>query len=141
MKTCDKFYKMDKESIITIWEELSEDFFALVEEHLREIRGLVERLDDRQLETQLELEKYEQERQQQEAEGKTTPITISDEEQPVVAEPTNTEQPRQEGPEGRATGPKKLGRAVAGRGRDAGTREHRGRGRSSTEPASRDWGK
>ena len=47
---------------------------------------MVERLDDGQLETQLELEKYEQDRQQQEAEGKTTPITISDKERLVVAE-------------------------------------------------------
>ena len=92
-KTGDKFYKMDQDSIVTIREELSEDFFALAEEHLKEIRGLVERLDDGQLETQLELENYEQDRQQQEAEGKMTPITISDEERPVVAEPTNTEQP------------------------------------------------
>ena len=56
-------------------------------------------MDDGQLETQLQLEKYEQDRQQQEAEGKTTPITISDEERPAGEQPTNTEQPRQEGPE------------------------------------------
>ena len=60
---------------------------------------MVERLDDGQLKTQLELEKYEQDRQQQEAKGKTTPITISDEERPVGEQPTNTEQPQQEGPE------------------------------------------
>ena len=83
MKTGDKFYKMDEESIVTIREESSEDFFALAEEHLREIQGLVERLDDGQLEAQLELEKYEQDRQQQEAEGKTTPITLSDKERPA----------------------------------------------------------
>ena len=98
-KTGDKFYKMDEESIVTIHEELSEDFFALAEEHLKEIRGLVERLDDGQLATQLELEKYEQDRLQQEAEGKKTPITISDEERPVVVKATNTEQPRQGIPE------------------------------------------
>ena len=74
---------MDEESIVTIQEESSEDFFALAEEHLKEIRELVERLDDGQLETQLQLEKYEQDHQQQEAEGKTTPITISDEERPT----------------------------------------------------------
>ena len=39
MKTGDKFYKMDEDSIVTIREELSEDFFALAEEHLKEIRG------------------------------------------------------------------------------------------------------
>ena len=47
----------------------------------------------------MQLEKYEQDRQQQEAEGKTTPITISDEERSAGAEATNTEQPQQEGPE------------------------------------------
>ena len=36
-KTGDKFYKMDEESIVTIREELSEDFYALAEEHLKEI--------------------------------------------------------------------------------------------------------
>ena len=92
-KTGDKFYKMDEESIVTIGEELSEDFFALAEEHLKEIRGLVERLDDGQLKTQKKYETYEQDRQQQEAQGKTTPITISDEERPAVVKPTNTEQP------------------------------------------------
>ena len=71
---------MDDESIITIREELTEDFFDLAEAHLKEVRGLVERLDDDQLETQLQLEKYEQDYQQQEAEGRTTPSTISDEE-------------------------------------------------------------
>ena len=95
----DKFYKMDEESLVTIREELSEDFFALAEEHVKEIRGLVERLDDGRLATQLEFEKYERDRLRQEAKKKTTPITISDEERPTVAEPTNTEQPRQEGPE------------------------------------------
>ena len=60
---------------------------------------MVERLDDGQLATQLELEKYEQDRLRQEAEKKTTPITISEEERPPEAEPTDTEQPRQGIPE------------------------------------------
>ena len=84
---------MDEESIVTIREELSEDFFALVEEHMKEVRGLVERLDDGQLNAQLQLEKYEQDRQQQEVEGRTTPITISDEERPAEKRPTDTEEP------------------------------------------------
>ena len=62
-KEGDKFSKIDEESIITIREELSEDFFSLAEAHLREVRGLVERLDDGQLNAQLQLEKYERERQ------------------------------------------------------------------------------
>ena len=70
MKMGDKFYMMDEDNIVTIREELLEDFFALAEEHLKEIRGLVERLDDGQLATQLELEKYEQDRLRQEAEEK-----------------------------------------------------------------------
>ena len=51
----------------------------MAEEHLKEIRGLVEKLDDGQLATQLQLEKYEQDRLQQEAEGEKTLITISEE--------------------------------------------------------------
>ena len=56
----------------------------------------MERLDDGQLDTHLQLEKYEHDRQQQEAEGKTTPITISDEEGPAEERPTDTAEPRQE---------------------------------------------
>jgi hypothetical protein len=82
---------MDEESIVTIREELSEDFYALAEEHLKEIRGLVEKLDDGQLATRLELERYEQDRLRQEAEGTTTPISISEEERPDEAEPIDNE--------------------------------------------------
>ena len=98
-KAGDKFYKMDEESIVTIWEELSEDFFALAEGHLKEVWGLMETLDDGQLDTQLQLEKYEQDRQQQEAERRTTPITISDEERLAGETTKETEEPRQARPE------------------------------------------
>ena len=62
-KAGDQFYKMDEESIVTIREELSEDFFSMIESLLGTILGLVERLDDDQFGTQLQLEKYERERQ------------------------------------------------------------------------------
>ena len=97
-KTGDGFYKMDEESIVNIREELSEDFYALAEEHLKEIRGLVERLDDGQLATQLELEGYEKDRLRQEAEGQTTPISISEGERPAEDVPTDNAS-RQELPE------------------------------------------
>ena len=90
---------MDEESIVTIREELSDDFFALAEEHIKEVQGLVERLADGQLDTHLQLEKYEQDCQQQEAEGKTMPITISDEERPAEERLTGTEEPLQARPE------------------------------------------
>ena len=45
-KASDKFYKMDEGSIVTIREELLEDFFSIAEAHLREVRGLEEKLDD-----------------------------------------------------------------------------------------------
>mgnify|MGYP000273502860 CR=1 FL=1 len=53
---------MTTESIVTILEELSNNFFSLAESHLGAVRRLVERLDDDQLGTQLQFEKYEQER-------------------------------------------------------------------------------
>ena len=53
---------MDEGSIVTINEELSDDFFSLAESHLGAVRGLVERLDDDQLDTQLQLVKYKWER-------------------------------------------------------------------------------
>mgnify|MGYP000341313240 CR=1 FL=1 len=86
---------MDEESIVTIREELSEDFFSLAKEHLGAVRGLVERLDDDQLDTQLQLEKYERECQQQEVVERTTPITISDEEQPEEGATKDTDGPPQ----------------------------------------------
>ena len=45
-KAGDNFYKMDEESIVTIREELSDNFFSLAESHLGAVRGLVESLDD-----------------------------------------------------------------------------------------------
>ena len=50
---------MDKESIFTRRKEFSDNFFSLAESHLGAVRGLVERLDDDQLGTQLQIEKYE----------------------------------------------------------------------------------
>ena len=58
-KVGDNFYKMDEESIVTIREELSDDFFSLAESHLGAVLGLVERLDDGQLDTELQFERYE----------------------------------------------------------------------------------
>ena len=55
----------------------------------------MERLDDGQLDAQLQLEKYEWERQKQEVEGRTTPITISDEEQLASETTTDMDEPRQ----------------------------------------------
>ena len=52
-KAGNNFYKMDEESIVTIREELSDDFFSLAR--------LVERLDDDQLDTQLQFGQYERE--------------------------------------------------------------------------------
>ena len=60
---------MDKESIVTIREELSDDFFSLAESHFGVLRRLVERLED------------DQERRRQEVGERATTITISDEEQ------------------------------------------------------------
>mgnify|MGYP000391441124 FL=1 len=53
---------MDEESIVPIWEELSDDFFALAETHLEDVQKLIERLEDDQLDTQLQFKRYEQER-------------------------------------------------------------------------------
>ena len=57
------------------------------------VRGLVEWLDDDQLDTQLQLEKYERECQQQEVVERTTPITISDEEHPAEGATKDTDEP------------------------------------------------
>ena len=55
-KEGDNFYKMDAESIVTIREELSDDFLSLVGEQLVVVKRLVEQLDDDQLGTQLKFE-------------------------------------------------------------------------------------
>ena len=80
-KVGDNFYKMDEESIVTIREELSDDFFSLAESHLGVVWRLVERLDDDRLETQLQFERYEREHWKKEAGKRATTITINDEEQ------------------------------------------------------------
>ena len=59
---------MDEESIVTIREDLSDDFFSLDESHLEAVWRLVKRLDNDQLGTQLQFEHYEWERRWQEAE-------------------------------------------------------------------------
>ena len=61
-KEGDNFYKMDEVSIVTIREELSDNFLSLAGEQLTVVRRLVKQLDDDQLGTQLEFKRYEQER-------------------------------------------------------------------------------
>ena len=74
------FYKMDEESIVTIREELLDDFYALAETKIKDVRKLIERLDDDQLDTQLQFEWYERERRPKEVERRADAINISDEE-------------------------------------------------------------
>ena len=50
---------MDEKSIVTIREELADDFFALAENHLDIVSKLIERLEEDQLDTQLQFEWYE----------------------------------------------------------------------------------
>ena len=92
-KVGDFFYKMDEEIVVTIWEELSGDFFSLAESHLGAVRRLVERLDDDHLGTQLQFERYERECQKQEGGKRATTITICDEgEQEKSPNEANVEQ-------------------------------------------------
>ena len=76
---------MDEEIIVTIREEMSEDFFSLAKSHLEAVQRMIERLEDDQLGTQLQFERYKRERRQLEAKKWAATITISDEEQ--TAEP------------------------------------------------------
>ena len=81
-KASDNFYKMDEESIVTIQEELSNDFYALTETQLEVVRKLIDGIEDDQLQVQLQLEGcYEWERRRKEAEKKVEQINISDEDQ------------------------------------------------------------
>ena len=80
-KDGDDFYKLDAENIVAIREELSDDFLSLAGEQLAAVRRLVEQLDDDQLDTQLQFERYERERRRQEVARRTAAINISDEEQ------------------------------------------------------------
>ena len=80
-KVGDNFYKMDEASIVTIREELSNEFFALAKTHAEVVWKLIERLEDDQLDTQLQFEKYEQEWRRKEAEKRAKAINISGEEQ------------------------------------------------------------
>ena len=48
-KADDNFYKMDEESIVTILEELLDDFYALAETQLEVVRKLLDGFEDDQL--------------------------------------------------------------------------------------------
>ena len=74
-KDGDNFYKLDAESVVTIREELSDDFLSLAGEQLVAVGRLVEQLD-----TQLQFERYERERRQQMETRRMAAINISDEE-------------------------------------------------------------
>ena len=52
-KADDNFYKMDEESIVTIQEELSDDFYALVKTQLEAVRKLLDGFEDDQLQLHL----------------------------------------------------------------------------------------
>ena len=73
---------MDEESIVTI-QELSNDFYALANTQLKAVWKLIDGLEDDQLDTQLQFERYERERWQKEAEKRAEAINISEEEQPT----------------------------------------------------------
>ena len=71
---------MDEKSIVTIREELADDFFALAKNHRDVVQKLIETLEDDQLDTQLQFERYEQERRWKEAKRRVEAINVSDEE-------------------------------------------------------------
>ena len=58
-KAGDNFYKMDEESIITIHEELADDFQAMAQVQTDEIQTILEVSEDDQLQLTLDLEDYE----------------------------------------------------------------------------------
>ena len=58
-KVGNHFQKMDEQSVVTIKEELSEDFLYLAGARLSVVRRLIEKLDDDPLGTQLQLERFE----------------------------------------------------------------------------------
>ena len=72
---------MDAKSIVTIQEDLSDNFLSLAGEQLAAVRRLVEQLDDDQLATQLQFERYERESRWQVASQMIAAINISDGEQ------------------------------------------------------------
>ena len=86
-KAGDNFYKMDEESIVTIGEELSNDFYTLAETQIEVVQKLLDRLEDDQLDVQSQFESYEQEWWRKEAKKRAEQINISDEEQPTEARP------------------------------------------------------
>ena len=100
-KSRDHFYKMDEQSIITIQEELSEDFYAQAQAQNDEVQKLLEEFKDDQLQLTLELEAYERERVQlvekKIIENQLEQINISDEEWlEVEPKQARTEEEQQE---------------------------------------------
>ena len=79
-KSGDNFYKMDEESIITIQEELSKDFYVLAQIQIGGVQRLLKEFEDDQLSATLELEGYEGERSckaaKQWSKGQNRSITV-----------------------------------------------------------------
>ena len=80
---------MNQESIITIWEELTEDFEAMAQEQIGGIRSLLEEFEDNQLEMTLQLEAYERERTRLAGQPVPEQFNLCDDEQQMDLGPSS----------------------------------------------------
>ena len=79
-KEGDDYYMLTSEDFTGIRDELAEDFQALAEDQLGQVRQLVAQLDDDRLEAQIQFESYERSRIREEEARVPVTVNLSDEE-------------------------------------------------------------
>ena len=98
-KEGDDCYMLTSEDFTGIRDELAEDFQALAEDQLEQVRQLVAQLDDDRLEAQIQFESYERSRIRGEKEREPVTVNLSDEEPLLEGDRTGSSQTEMPEPE------------------------------------------
>jgi hypothetical protein len=98
-KEGDDYYMLTSEDFTGIRDELAEDFQALADDQLGQVRQLVAQLDDDRLEAQIQFESYERSRTREEEARVQVTVNLSDEEPYPEGGQTGTSQTEKQEPE------------------------------------------
>ena len=103
LKEGDDCYTLTSEDFTAIRDELADDFQALAEDQLVQVRQLVAQLDDDRLEAQIQFESYERSRIREEKAREPVTVNLSDEEPSPEGGQAGTSQPETTPTEGATT--------------------------------------
>ena len=102
-KEGDDCYTLTSEDFTAIRDELANDFQALADDQLVQVRQLVAQLDDDRLEAQIQFESYERSRIREEKAQEAVTVNLSDEEPSPDGGQAGTSQPETTPTEGATT--------------------------------------